>query len=231
MAAADPTHPTDSDPRKQEDEAPSLMEAVGGPLGIAEASLPAVAYAAVYPFTNTNTAAVVAVLVAVVFGVARLIRRQTVLHALSGIIGVGFAAFVATFSGRAENFFLPGLLLNFAYATAFFVSATIGHPLVGYLVGLLDGEGTAWREEPVRVRAFTRATFLWSGLFALRLAVQLPLWIAGAVVALGVARTAMGVPLFALGVYLTYRLVHRHRPPRPDADAAPEGEAQAPSIE
>lgn len=208
------------------DEPPSMMEALGGPLGIAETSLPAVAYAAVYPFTDTNTAAIVAVAVAVVFGAARLVRRQTPRHALSGIVGVGFAAFVAARSGKAENFFLPGLLLNAAYAAVFFVSASIRRPLVGYIVGQLDGEGTAWREDPPRLRAFTRASFLWSGLFGLRLAVQLPLYVAGAVVALGVARTAMGIPLFALGLYLTYRLVQRHRA-TPTAQPGP----QAPSIE
>ena len=208
MATADPTEAD----REEREEPPSLMEALGGPLGIAETSLPAVAYAAVYPFTDTNAAAIVAVAVAVVFAAARLVRRQTPRHALSGVIGVGFAAFVAARSGKAENFFLPGLLLNAAYAAAFFVSATIRRPIVGYIVGQLDGEGTAWREDPVRLRAFTRASFVWSALFGLRLAVQLPLYIAGAVVALGVARTAMGIPLFALGLFLTYRLVQRHRP-------------------
>jgi hypothetical protein len=215
VATVDPTH---------REEPPSLMEALGGPLGIAETSLPAVAYAAVYPFTDTNPAAIVAVAVALVFAVARLVRRQTPRHALSGVIGVGFAAFVAARSGKAENFFLPGLLLNAAYAAVFFVSASIRRPLVGYLVGQLDGEGTAWREDPVRLRAFTRASFVWSGLFGLRLAVQLPLYIAGAVVALGVARTAMGIPLFALGLYLTYRLVQRHR-------TAPTPAPQAPGVE
>jgi len=48
--------------------------------------------------------------------------------------------------------------------------------------------------------------------FATRLAVQLPLYLAGAVVALGIARTAMGLPLFALGLWLTYLLVRRAPP-------------------
>jgi hypothetical protein len=51
-------------------------------------------------------------------------------------------------------------------------------------------------------------------LFVVRLIVQLPLYIAGEVVALGVARTAMGLPLFALGLWLTWRLVRRP-PPAP----------------
>ncbi len=189
------------------------MEAIGGPLGIAETSLPPVAFAAVYGFTDTNTAAIVAVAVGVVFALARLVRRETPRHALTGLVGIGFAAFVAARSGKAENFFLPGLLANAAYATALLVSVVIRRPLIGYVVGQLDGEGLAWREEPLRVRAFMRASLMWAALFALRLAVQLPLYLAGAVGALGVARTAMGLPLFALGLWLTYRLV---RPPSAD---------------
>ncbi len=61
------------------------------------------------------------------------------------------------------------------------------------------------------MRAFVRATWLWAGLFGLRLLVQLPLYLAGAVVALGVAKTAMGLPLFGIGLWLTWLLVRRHR--------------------
>jgi hypothetical protein len=190
------------------------MEALGGPLGMAETSLPPVAFAAAYGFTGTNVAAIVAVAVGLVFALARLARRETPRHALTGLVGIGFAAFVAARSGKAENFFLPGLLANAAYVTAMLVSVAIRRPLVGYIVGQLDGEGTAWREDPLRVRAFMRASLMWAALFGLRLAVQLPLYLAGAVGALGVARTAMGIPLFALGLWLTYRLV---RSPSDDA--------------
>jgi hypothetical protein len=83
------------------------------------------------------------------------------------------------------------------------------------IVGQLDGEGNGWRADPARVRAFARATWLWAGLFLARLAVQLPLYLASAVVALGIARTAMGVPLFAVGLWLTWRLVRRQAPSGP----------------
>jgi hypothetical protein len=198
----------------QRKEPPGLMEAVGGPLGMAETSLPPVAFAAAYGFIGTNGAAIIAVAVGLVFALARLARRETPRHALTGLVGIGFAAFVAARSGKAENFFLPGLLANAAYATALLTSVAIRRPLIGYVVGQLDGEGAAWREDPLRVRVFMRASLMWAALFGLRLAVQLPLYLAGAVGALGVARTAMGIPLFALGLWLTYRLV---RPPSGDA--------------
>ncbi len=202
-------------PQRDPARALSLREAVGGPLGIAETSLPAVAFVAAYTVSgsDTNTAAVVAVGLALVLTIARLARRESPRHALSGLVGVAFAAFVATRSGRAENFFLPGLLANALYASAFLVSLAIRRPLVGVIVTMIDGEDDRWREDPRRMRAFVRATWLWAGLFLLRLVVQLPLYLAGAVVALGIAKTAMGLPIFALGLWLTWLLVRRARVP------------------
>jgi hypothetical protein len=190
---------------------PTLAEAIGGPLGVVETSLPAVAFVTAYVASGseTNTAAAVAVGLALVLAVARLVRRESPRHALSGLVGVAFAGFVATRSGRAENFFLPGLLANALYASACVISILVRRPLVGLVVAQLDGEGPGWREDPGRARTFARATWVWAGLFALRLAVQLPMYLAGAVVALGIARTAMGLPLFALGLWLTWRLVRR----------------------
>jgi uncharacterized protein DUF3159 len=195
----------------------ALTAALGGPLGILETSVPAVAFVVAYTISgsDTNVAATVAVGLALVLALARLARRQSPRLALTGLVGVGFAAFVATRSGRAENFFLPGLLANAAYASAFLISIAVRRPLIGVIVSHLDGEGDGWRGDPLRTRAFARATWLWAGLFLARLAVQLPLYLAGAVVALGVARTAMGIPLFALGLWLTWRLVRRPHAPTP----------------
>jgi hypothetical protein len=200
-------------PSGEPDAPPSLAGAVGGPLGMVESALPAVVFVAVYSLSgsNTNLSAIVAVGLALVLTVARLVRRESPQHALSGLVGVAFAAFIAARSGRAEDFFLPGLLANAVYASAFIASIAVRRPLVGIIVGALDGEGQAWRDHPDRLRAFTRASWLWAGIFLTRLAVQLPLYLAGAVVALGVAKTAMGLPLLALGLWLTWGLVHRHR--------------------
>ncbi len=204
---------------EREEQAPDLAEMIGGPLGVAEASLPAIAFVIAYTFSDLDTAAIIAVGLALILSVARLVRRESPRHALSGLLGVGFAAFIAERSGKAENFFLPGLLANAAYATAFLGSLAVRRPLVGIIVSHLDGEGDQWRRDPSRVRAFARATWLWAGLFITRLVVQLPLYLAGAVVALGVARTAMGLPLFVLGIWLTYLLVRRGKPPAAPASA------------
>jgi len=212
-----------ANPVKFDDERPpSLAEAIGGPVGMAETTMPGVAFVVAYSISGSDIdiAAGVAVALALVLTVIRLARRESPRHALSGLVGVAFAAFVARSSGRAENFFLPGLLVNAVSTTAFVVSIAIRRPLVGVIVGQLDGEPGNWRADPVRMQAFIRASWLWAGLFALRLLVQLPLYLAGAVVALGVARTAMGLPLFALGLWLTWLLVRGSRATGPAKPAA-----------
>jgi hypothetical protein len=199
----------------------TLAEATGGPLGMLETAVPAVAFVVTYTVSgsDTNLSAAVAVGLALLLTVARLMRHESPQQALSGLVGVGFAAFIATRSGKAENFFLPGLLLNAVNASALIISILVRWPLIGVIVTKLDGEDSAWREDPLRLRAFRRATWLWAGLFSARLLVQLPLYLAGAVVALGVARTAMGLPIFAFGLWITWLLVRGVRVPAAAAQA------------
>ena len=102
-------------------------------------------------------------------------------------------------------------MANAGYALAYAVSIAARWPLVGVIIALTSSRGMEWRQDPARVRAYNRATWVWVGLFSLRLAVQLPLYLTGAVVALGVARVAMGVPLFVVGIWLSW-LILRTRP-------------------
>jgi Protein of unknown function (DUF3159) len=208
---------------------PSILDAAGGWLGMAESSLPGALFVAVYTASgqSTRSAAIAAVALAAALALARAVRRQTPIYALSGVAGVAIAGYVATRTGKAENFFLPGLLLNAAYAGAFVVSIVARWPLIGVAVANLTrgegGSGTAWREDPLLVRAYTRASWIWVALFALRIAVQLPLYLGDALVALGVARVAMGVPLFVVGIWLSWLLLRsvgggpwKAREPTPD---------------
>ncbi len=154
--------------------------------------------------SNLSLAAWVAVGVAGLLTLVRLARRETLQFALAGFAGVALAAFVADRTGRAEDFFLPGLLLNAAYAAAYLVSIAVRRPLLGILLETIAGRGWAWRRDPDLVRLYSRASWIWVGVFMLRLAVQLPLYLAGALIALGIAKAAMGLPIFAVAIWLSY---------------------------
>ncbi|WP_205695945.1 DUF3159 domain-containing protein [Conexibacter sp. SYSU D00693] len=209
-AASQPAEP-DTGPRPEG--AVALAEALGGRLGILESSLPAGAFAIAYAISGSDLelSALIAVAVGACLTIARLLRRETLQFALAGVVGVAIAAFIANKTGRAEDFYLPGLFINLAYAAAYAISILVGYPLLGVLVGAVTGEGMAWREDPVKVRAYSRASWIWVGLFLARIAVQAPLYLAGAVVVLGAARVAMGLPLFAVGIWLSYLVLRKAR--------------------
>ena len=61
------------------------------------------------------------------------------------------------------------------------------------------------------------ATWVWAGVFGARVAVQLPLYLLGAVGALGAAKLIMGWPLFLFAGYISYRIMR----PRMNPDDEP----------
>ncbi len=202
-----------------------LLASVGGPLGIAESTLPAIAFivAVLASGHDTRLAAIVAVGLAIVLALARIVRRQTPIYAISGVLGVAIAGYVASKTGKAEDFFLPGLLLNIGWAGAYAISIVVRWPLLGVIVNALNGKTDgSWRDDPQRLRAYSRASWIWVALFLLRIAVQLPLYLAGALVALGTAKVAMGVPLFVVGVWLSWLVLRGTAigPRRPPASEA-----------
>ena len=185
-----------------------LAKAIGGWRGLFDSGLPALVFVAIYLIVGSLGTAVWSALgVAGAIAVLRLLRRESLQQIIAGFAGVGVSAFVASRTGQAEDFFLPGLLINIGYGTAFLVSVLVRWPLIGVVVGLLTQGGTAWRRDVGLRRAYAAATWIWVGVFAARLVVQVPLYLAGDVGPLGVARVIMGWPLFLAAAYVTYRVL------------------------
>ena len=129
--------------------------------------------------------------------------------ALSGLFGVGVAAFIAYRTGEARGFYLPGLLTSAAFGLAFLVSVVVRRPLAGVIWHGINGHGQAWRRNPRLLRAYTWASLLWVVVFAARVIVQGWLYDAQEETWLGIARLAMGLPLFALALLGTVLAVRR----------------------
>lgn len=191
----------------------SFVDAVGGVRGLVESTLPGLVFVVVFVATRELVPSLVGSLVVALGAVVwRLLQRTPVTQALSGLLGIAVGVAWAWWSGRAQDFFAGGLLANVGYLVAMVVSIVVRWPAVGVVVGLVRGEDTAWRTDPARARErrrFVWATWVMAAVFALRLAVQVPLYLAGesAVGALGTAKLAMGVPLFAVALWLTWLLV------------------------
>ena len=128
--------------------------------------------------------------------------------AMSAVIGWVFVRIAASRGGDADDqalaYFLPGILYNAGYAAIFAFTCLIGWPVVGFMVGSVTGDPTAWHQDKQVVRLCTRLTWLLAMPCTLRVLVQAPIWLAGhsdtiavstAVAALGVLKIAMGWPL------------------------------------
>lgn len=197
----------------------SFTDAVGGWRGLIESAAPgAVFVVAFLAWGGWAVPVVASVAVVAIMAVIRALQHSPLTQVLSGVVGVGVGAVWAWRSGSATGYFVPGLWANAAYLTGTLASMIARWPLAGIVMGLVHGTGTAWRDNPVAMRLSQWATAVLAGVFALRLAVEVPLYFAGRVAALGTAKLALGLPLFALALWLMWLIVRPvgRKPEPPD---------------
>jgi hypothetical protein len=191
-----------------------FFHALGGWGALLDIGLPWIAFLIVYAATDHNLR--VALLVAVGCGAAvavlRLLRKQPLRNVAGGFVGVLISAWVANRTGDAKDVYLPGFFTNLGYFALYFTTVLIRWPLFGVLYGVITQTGTSWRRDPAMLRGFTRATLVFAALFAFRLVVQVPLYFADSLNALGIAKIGMGLPLYALALWLAYAVLRGSLP-------------------
>lgn len=185
-----------------------ILAAMGGKKGLLDSGLPALLFLIVFNIDkDVKTASYIALGFSLILTVIRLIKKETIQHAISGVIGVAICAWLSNRTGKAEDFYLPGLWTNLGYGTVYMISNLLKWPILGVIIGPLIGENFLWRKDPARRRVYIKATWLWVALFAIRLVVQYPLYQSGNINALGTARLIMGYPLFILTAWLTWLVI------------------------
>lgn len=195
---------------------PTLLDQMGGVSGIIASSIPVAVFVVVNIVTALQPALIAALVAGVAIAVWRIARKQPLQPAVSGLIGVGVAAFIAYRTGEARGFYLPGLIYSGVLALAFLVSVLVRWPLAGVVWHGINGDGQSWRKDPRLLRAYTFASLLWTLVFVARLVVQGLLYQADEATWLGVARLAMGYPLVGVALLGTIWAVSRaRRAPRP----------------
>ncbi|SCE86391.1 Protein of unknown function [Micromonospora haikouensis] len=206
-----PSHPVPSPPA---DRPESLADLLGGRRGAVDATAPPVAFA--IGWLATGHSLVGGVAAAVVAGTAvaawRLRRGDRPRSVLIGLLAVCVAALIALRTGRATDFFLVQVLSNVASALAWAVSIVVRWPLLGVLVGVALRQRGRWRRDPALLRAYGRGSWVWAATYALRVAVFVPLYLGGQVVALVVARVALTWPLVASALAVSWLVIRRSLP-------------------
>lgn len=174
------------------------LEQMGGTTGLVYMMLPVVAFVLANASYGLTAAICTAVGVALAISVLRLVRKESIQPALSGLFGVATASFIAWKTGSAKGFFLTGIWANLALGVLFLLSVLVRRPLAGVVWGALNGTGTAWLEDKPSRHYYDIATLTLVGVFAARVAVQQWLYDQDRTGWLAVAKIAMGYPLLAL---------------------------------
>jgi hypothetical protein len=185
----------------------SLFSAIGGVRGVVESTAPGFLFLVVFTVTGDLFPSVIApVAVAIAILLTRLFQRLPVLPAVSGGIGIALSAGFALWTGRAEDNFVGGFIINAVSMTVMLLSILIRRPLIGIVTNMLVAEDPA-RTSPLVRRAAYLATIVWACFFGLRLAVQVPLYLAQATAALAATKLLMGIPLYAALLWLTWLMM------------------------
>lgn len=203
-----------------ERDAPALtvLEQMGGVSGLIYSSVPILVFVPANSLWNLTVAIYAALGAALAIFLFRLIRREPIQPAISGVIGVAVCAFIAHRTGDAKGFFLFGIWTTLLYAGVFVVSILVRWPLVGVIWNALNGNGTGWRQHRRTLIAYDIATAIWAVLFGVRYLVQSFLYDHDQTGALAIARIAMGWPLTAVAVVATVLLVRRAQKTEDEVD-------------
>lgn len=155
---------------------------------------------------NIELAAGVAIAAGAAVAMWRIRKGQQIIYAIAGIAGVAFAAFLALRSGRAETYFLPGIISTLAYATGTLISILVKRPLSGWT-------GWAYRRWPLGwywrddVRpAYSYVSWFWFGYFAVRGSVSGWLFIVEQPELLAIWKSVTSWPTLLPLFYFTYRI-------------------------
>jgi hypothetical protein len=191
-----------------------LTKALGGARGVVEAAIPTIGFTVSWIVTKELKLSLgIGAGLAVALLLMRLAQRSTVQFVLNSIFGIAIAALFALRSGKAEDAFLPGILYNAGYAAAMLASIAVRWPLVGFIIGSVTGDPTAWHRDREIVRLCSRLTWLLLIPCLARVAVQYPLYVAGHVAWLGAAKVVMGWPLQVAALAAMVWLLARGRTP------------------
>lgn len=214
-----------------------LAHALGGRRGMLEAAVPTIIFTITFISTKQlQLALVVSVAAALTLLVVRLVQRSSVQFVVNSLFGIGIGAFFAWRSAesggdvndQALAYFLPGIIYNAVYAVAISLSILVRWPIVGFMVGSVAGDPTAWHKDPQVVRLTSNLSWMLVVPCVIRVAVQLPLYLAGtsgamepeaAVAVLGFSKVIMGWPLQLAALGTMVWMLARNRTPLDEVPA------------
>lgn len=141
---------------------------------------------------------------AVILGVLRYLKGESVKYAAGGLLGVLVASAFAYFAGNAANYFLPRIITSgFLFITAV-ITLLVGRPMAAIASHLSRGWEMAWFLRKDVKPAYVEVTLVWSVLFLIRMVLQLRLYLGGDLLKQAWMNTLLGAPATLTVLILSY---------------------------
>lgn len=196
-------------PEETPESQPTLLEQMGGLSGLISSTLPILVLVPVNNLWGLTPAMIAAIGVAVAVGIWRLLRKENLQPAISGIFVVLIGAAIAWWTGDAKGYFLYGIWISLLYGIIALISILVKWPLIGVAWKGINGEGMSWRHDPPVRKAYAWATAGWAVVFFARFIVQNYLYDTAGTTFLAVVRIIMGWPLTGVVTLFTIYMVRR----------------------
>lgn len=142
-------------------------------------------------------------ILAVMFSIYRLFKKESILYALLGISGVVIASVFALFSDNSTNYFLPKIIGSGFLFLGILISLLIGRPAAAILSHLSRGWTFSWFMRKDIKPAYQEVTIAWGVLVLIRTLLQLYLYQRGNLTELGWASILLGFPATLTVLILT----------------------------
>jgi len=198
-----------------------LSQSLGGARGMIESVLPFIAFTIAWVAARQLYPAIAAaVITAALLAIIRLVQRQSIKYVVQAVIPTAIAVLIATRTGRAQDIFLPGILYNGALAVISLLTVAIRKPLVGFIIGAAVGDPTGWSRDRGLVRMTSKLTLVLAVPYITRFVIQLPLFLAGQVVLLGVAKVVLGWPMLIAALTVIGLMLSKGKTPMEDSALA-----------
>ncbi len=184
------------------------LERVGGPVGLASAVAPTLAFVVTDVVAGLAPAIVALAVIAVAACVLRVVRRESPAAAIAGLVVAAVCAAAAALAGEARAFFLPSMVLPVLFVVAYSASLLARRPLMGLIVNPLSGAPRGWRADRRLQSLYTASTLVGMVLAVVNLAVRIVFYAADEPGALAVVQVT-ATTVFALHFAVTLVLARR----------------------
>jgi|SRR3954454_20625521 hypothetical protein len=176
--------------------------------GIIATATPTVAFVATDALTSLYPALGVAIAIAIMGAAWRIRRRQSMRHALAGVLIVAVCAAIAAATGQERGFFLIPTLVPFLIIMVCLISVLARRPVAGLILNRILRGPPGWPRNDQLRRVYLISTLSYAGVNVALGTVQAILYLANESAILAAVHVA-AAPLFVIIIAATVVFARR----------------------